>query len=234
MSYEITGFTYDYERHLPGTGVTVKALTTTNQVLKSQFNPVPYNLGFNLSIMSKTIEDGLMIIEQILPFFAPDYTVTILDMPELDLTKDIPIVFNGISPEDNYDGTFQEKRTIIFTLNFTAKAYLYPPVKLQKINIETDINVIAEPGTVPNSNNIKVLVSPSSATLTAGSQRQLLLSLINTTGVTWTLSPNVGTVSASGVYTAPSVIASASQVAVRATSVVDPAQFSESVITLTP
>jgi T4-like virus Myoviridae tail sheath stabiliser len=139
MSYEVNGFTYDSERKLTSTGRTVKAVANADKTLSAQFNPVPYNIGFTFNIMTKTIEDGLMIIEQILPFFTPDYTVTVKDMPELDLTKDIPVILNNVTYEDTWDGTFQQRRTVIWTLQFTAKAYLYPPVKLNKLNLQTDI-----------------------------------------------------------------------------------------------
>ena len=140
LSYEITSFTYDPERKFTSTGRTVKALVDGNKALLAQYNPVPYNLGFQVNIMTKTIEDGLMIVEQILPFFTPDYTITVKDIPELDLLKDLPVVLNSVQNEDTWDGQFQQRRTVIWTLGFTVKAYLYPPVGLTKINLRTKIN----------------------------------------------------------------------------------------------
>lgn len=139
MSYEITGFTYDAERQLPPTGRTVSAIVENNKVLKSQFNPVPYNIAFTVNIMTKTVEDSLMIVEQILPFFTPDYTITVKDIPELDLSKDLVIVLGGMEYEDLYQGSLNDRRTIIWTLNFTVKAYLYPPVNVTKVNLRTNI-----------------------------------------------------------------------------------------------
>ena len=139
MSYEITGFTYDSERKLTSTGRTVKAVTNNTTVLSAQYNPVPYNIGFTFNIMTKTIEDGLMVVEQILPFFTPDYTISVKDMPELDLLKDIPVILNNVSYEDTWDGQFTQRRNVIWTLQFTVKAYLYPPVSLTKLNLQTTI-----------------------------------------------------------------------------------------------
>lgn len=145
MGYEVKGWRYDGNRKLTSTGTTVKTLTSDNRILKAQLNPVPYNFTFQLHIGSKNVEDGLMIVEQILPFFGPEYTVTIYDMPDLNLEKDICIVHSGtIDTEDTYDGQFTDKRMITWTLTFTVKGYLYPPVKPKKINIEADINFSVE------------------------------------------------------------------------------------------
>jgi len=80
-----------------------------------------------------------MIVEQILPFFSPDYTITVRDIPDLELSKDIPIVLNSVNYEDTWDGQLQQRRTVIWTLGFTAKMYLYPPVGLSKMNLKTNI-----------------------------------------------------------------------------------------------
>jgi hypothetical protein len=134
MSYEIRAFSYDDARKLASTGRTTRS--APNQSRLSQLNPVPYNITFELNIMVKSIEDGLMIIEQILPNFTPDYTVTVNDIPDLDLKKDIPIVFQGMQTEDTWDGDFKERRTITYTLNFVAKAYIYPPITSGKIILD--------------------------------------------------------------------------------------------------
>jgi hypothetical protein len=95
--------------------------------------PVPYNLTFELFVMAKNSEDALEIIEQILPYFQPDYTVTINDNNEMDETRDIPIVLDDISYEDSYEGDFVTRRAIMWTLTFTAKFFLYGPVTDEKI-----------------------------------------------------------------------------------------------------
>ena len=93
-----------------------------------QYNPVPYNFDFNLYVYVKNAEDGTKIIEQILPFFTPDWTATVNLIPEMNIAMDIPIILNSISMEDTYDGSFEERRAIIWTLNFTVKSYIFPPV----------------------------------------------------------------------------------------------------------
>ena len=209
MSYEMTGWQYDSSRKLTSTGRTVQALTNNNQVLKAQFNPVPYNFGFDLHIMAKNVEDGLMIVEQILPFFGPEYTISANDMPELELEKDIVIVHNGaVQTEDTWEGSFQDRRTITWSMNFTVKAYLYPPVKLTKVNLETDVyyridggsndpSILPSFGTVPNpitanATNIRnttetridkrvvVISNPMSAVLTGGDGAIFIVTILNT------------------------------------------------------
>ena len=95
--------------------------------------PVPYNLEFALSIMSKNSDDGLQILEQILPYFQPDYTVTINDNVAMDSKRDIPIILNSISYEDSYEGDYASRRSIIYNLAFTLKFYLYGPVTSSSI-----------------------------------------------------------------------------------------------------
>ena len=95
--------------------------------------PVPYNLEFTLYIMAKQSEDALQVVEQILPYFQPDYTITINDMTDMGIKKDVPIVLNSISYEDDYQADFQTRRAIIYTLSFTTKFYLYGPVTSSSI-----------------------------------------------------------------------------------------------------
>ena len=90
--------------------------------------PVPYNIDFELYAMAKNSDDALQIVEQILPYFQPEYTITINDIVAMNSKRDVPIILNGITYEDNYEGDFAERRAIIYTLTFTAKAYLYGPV----------------------------------------------------------------------------------------------------------
>ena len=141
-SYELRGMVYDETRKLTSTGYTAaQKFTGDNTGLQSQYNPVPYNITFEFNIMTKTIEDGLQILEQIIPFFTPDYVVRVADVPSLELQKDISFVLSGITSEDTYDGTFQERRTITFTLMFVAKAYIYPPVEIKKVILTAITNL---------------------------------------------------------------------------------------------
>jgi len=95
--------------------------------------PVPYNLNIQLYVMAKNSDDALQMVEQILPYFQPDYTLTIKDMPEMGVARDIPIVLNSINYEDSYQGNYTERRAIMYTLDFTTKFYLYGPVTSSKV-----------------------------------------------------------------------------------------------------
>ena len=95
--------------------------------------PVPYNVDLQLFVMSKSGDDALQIIEQILPFFQPEYTITVNDNLDMKQKRDVPIVLTGIDYEDNYEGDFTTRRAIIYTLSFTAKFYLYGPVTSQSV-----------------------------------------------------------------------------------------------------
>ena len=90
--------------------------------------PVPYNLAFELAILSKTQDDALQILEQILPFFQPSFNVTINLIPEMDEKKDLPIILNSINYEDDYEDDMMRRRSITYTLDFTLKTYMYGPV----------------------------------------------------------------------------------------------------------
>ena len=103
------------------------------------FTPVPYNINFSLYSFTATAENGLQIVEQILPFFQPEYTVTMNVVPELNLKRDIPIILNNVNYEDTYNGEFTQRRAVIYTLSFTAKTYLYGPMSNQKVIKECTI-----------------------------------------------------------------------------------------------
>jgi len=128
MSFEMQTLSYDASRKLNTLGkVTVK--DTTANKLKYQYNPVPYNFDFTLYVYVKNAEDGTKIIEQILPFFTPEWTSTVSLIPELGINMDIPIILNSVTTEDTYDGDFKTRRALIWTLNFTLKGYIYGPIR---------------------------------------------------------------------------------------------------------
>jgi hypothetical protein len=127
MSFEMKGITYDPSRKGSITQ-TFKAVSSDNK-LQKVFLPVPYNINFELAIMSKTQEDILQVIEQILPFFQPAFNITINLVETIGENRDVPIILNSVNPpDDNYEGTFDETRVIIYTLNFTAKTSLVGPI----------------------------------------------------------------------------------------------------------
>ncbi len=128
ISFEIGALSYDPTRKLNRVQKFKKAKSGSNKQLDSQFMPVPYNITFTLSVMSKNSDDSLQIVEQILPYFQPDYTITLKDNVDMDTSRDVPVILNNISYEDSYEGDFASRRAIIYTLDFTLKFYLYGPV----------------------------------------------------------------------------------------------------------
>lgn len=143
MAFEMTGMSYDNQRKLPtirrhqAKEVTVAGKKDT---LKYIYNPVPYNISFSLYIMVRNAEDGTRIVEQILPYFAPEWTATVNLIDEMDIALDIPTIINNVGITDTYEGSVQESRTIIWTLNFTMKTYLFGPIKRQSIIKIANVN----------------------------------------------------------------------------------------------
>ena len=124
MSFEMTSLTYDGTRKT-GMTQTFKAIDTASSTMRKVFMPVPYNIGFELNVYCKLNDDALQIVEQILPFFQPSLNVTIDLVKSIGEKRDVPIVLNNVSFVDDYEGDFSTRRALIYTLNFTAKTYLF-------------------------------------------------------------------------------------------------------------
>ena len=140
ISFEMSSIQYDSTRKA-GVTQTFKVSDGTN--LKKVFMPVPYNVGFDLNIFSKLNDDALQIIEQILPFFQPSFNLTIDLIDSIGEKRDIPIVLDNIDFQDDYEGSFQTRRALIYTLRFTAKTYLFGPISdttdglIRKVQVDT-------------------------------------------------------------------------------------------------
>lgn len=149
ISFEINGITYDSSRKVSPTQK-IK-IAKDGDENKNVFMPVPYNLSFELAIISKNQEDGLQILEQILPYFQPHYNLPVKLLPDVNETKDVPVVLNSVDYEDDYEGDFSTRRAIIYTLQFTVKTYLYGPVTDSKVikkvitDYYTDTNTTSAP-----------------------------------------------------------------------------------------
>jgi len=130
LGFEIGSLSYDSTRKLNRVQKfkKVKSSSSNANKLDTQFMPVPYNMDITLYAMAKNSDDALQIVEQILPFFQPDYTLTLNDMADMGIKRDVPIILNDVSYEDNYQGDFESRRAIIYTMGFTTKFYLYGPV----------------------------------------------------------------------------------------------------------
>ncbi len=127
MSFEMNNIQYDPTRKT-GVTQTFKAKDTTDEKMKKVYMPVPYNIGFELNIFSKLNDDALQIIEQIMPYFQPSFTLTVDLVDAIGEKRDIPVVLDNISFQDDYEGSFEVRRALIYTLQFTAKTYLFGPV----------------------------------------------------------------------------------------------------------
>ena len=128
MSFEFTGLTYDPTRKSTTTQTFIAKSAVDGTETKKVYLPVPYNMQFELSIMCKLNDDALQIIEQILPFFQPSYSMTIELVDIINEKRDIPVILENITMQDDYEGNFTTRRVLIYTLRFTAKTYLFGPV----------------------------------------------------------------------------------------------------------
>ena len=125
MSFEMNNVAYDPSRKT-GVTQTFKASDGTN--MKKVFKPVPYNIGFELSIFTKLNDDALQIVEQILPYFQPSFNLTVDLVNSIGEKRDIPVILDNVAFQDDYEGDFSTRRALIYTLSFTAKTYLFGPI----------------------------------------------------------------------------------------------------------
>ena len=146
MGFEVTGFTYDPTRRLQHTIRNAKVTADDPNTLNYQWTPVPYNLQVTLSIFVRNADDGAQILEQILPFFGPEWTNTVNLIPSMGIKMDIPTILNDVAVEDSYEGDFVTRRALIYSLSFTIKGYFYGPVRNKGIIKRTRIDMMAANG----------------------------------------------------------------------------------------
>ena len=132
MSFEMTTLNYDGTRRLNAHNRNVK-VTTDEDKLDFNYAPVPYDLQFNLYAYVRNADDGAQILEQIVPYFGPEWTNSLRIIPQTSITQDIPTILNTVSIEDAYEGDFETRRALIYTFDFTVKAYFYGPVRRQGV-----------------------------------------------------------------------------------------------------
>ena len=147
LSFEITNMAYAADRSVNKMQRNV-AISDGSNTLRSQFTPVPYDLTVSLYGMFAGNEDAIQVVEQILPFFRPEWTNSVKLVPEMGQYYDIPTVLNDMSIEDSYEADFQTRRAIIYTWNFTVKGLLFGPVTKKGIIRRTLIDF-----TIPSANN---------------------------------------------------------------------------------
>ena len=174
ISFEMTTMEYDPTRKLNTLNKLTKQSATagTDDEVKYQYQPVPYDMQFEMNILVKNAEDGTRIVEQIVPYFTPAFTVSVNVVPEVDGPRDIPIVLNSISSQDQYEGSFEQRRVLIWTLNFTLKGWLYGPSKKSKLikHAETVFRFPEDVTTGNTDSTANTIVVTSRPGLTANGQ----------------------------------------------------------------
>lgn len=127
LYFEMTGISYDSSRKTSPVQKFKNTIGSDGEELRVQYVPVPYNMEFELGIIAKSQDDGLQILEQILPYFQPNFNITLNMIPDMEEKKDIAIVLNNVNYEDDWEDDYLQRRSILWTLNFTAKSYIYGP-----------------------------------------------------------------------------------------------------------
>ena len=169
MSFEMTDIEYDSSRK-SGITQTFKAIDNRDNNMKKVYMPVPYNIGFDLSVMCKLNDDALQIVEKILPYFQPSFNLTVDLVQSIGEKRDIPIVLNNISFQDDYEGDYATRRALIYTLRFSAKTYLFGPVAetseglIKKVQIDTSMDT----NTVQAKREMRYTVEPDPITANPG------------------------------------------------------------------
>jgi T4-like virus Myoviridae tail sheath stabiliser len=182
ISYEMKDIRYDRDRHLNTTGREI-ALNVNKDLATSMYNPVAFDFDFEVNIIVKNLEDGTKIIEQILPFFTPDWTTSIKLIDNPLIVKDIPIIFNEHNSTDTWQGNFEKRRQLVHTLKFTLKGYLFGPItkskiiKIVKTNLGTTINDV---------NNIDATIKVTPGLTSAGFPTSNAAATIPYSDIDWT------------------------------------------------
>jgi hypothetical protein len=162
MAFEMLSIQYDPSRRVSLVQQN-RAVNNTNTTVNNQYAPSPYNIEVALYAYVKNQDDGLQILEQILPYFNPDFNLSINAIPQLGIKNDLPIVLNDISYQDDYEGDFEQRRAIIWTLNFTLKLNFYGPINRQGIIKSVNVNTFSNPDLSNQISSYNVTVDPSNA-----------------------------------------------------------------------
>lgn len=161
MGFEISGISYDPSRKLTRVQKFKRVKTGSNNSYDYNYTPVPYNITYTLSVFTATAENGLQIVEQILPYFQPDYTVTLNLIPELNIKRDVPIILNSVEYDDSYSGDFTTRRAVIYTLSFTAKTYLFGPASTQGVIRQTQSDLYTDTDTTNKAREERIVITPN-------------------------------------------------------------------------
>ena len=165
MAFDITGYAYDASRKLNKNQKINKVTTNSDTTkLNTQYMPVPYDVKFELSVFTATSDDGLQIIEQILPYFQPDYTVTMIENSTMDTKRDIPFILESVNYDDSYTGALTSLRRITYTLSFTAKIYLYGPITTTAVIKTVSADLYNNPSSSDPSRSERVTITTNPTT----------------------------------------------------------------------
>lgn len=164
LSFEITGITYDSSRKTNRMNYINIGDDGNNH--NKMYAPVPYNIDISLYALTKTQEDGLQIIEQILPYFTPEYTLSLKTIPNSDIVMDVPIILDGLSVQDDYDGDFETRRFVTYTMNFTLKCNFYGPVVDGKMITSSIVDISDIQSELDNFANVNTTGVPATGVIT--------------------------------------------------------------------
>ncbi len=165
MGYILRDLSYDPLRKMNSLSKVISRHPTDSNLNKKIYAPIPYNLSFSLFVASRTVDEGLQIIEQIVPFFTPSFSVTINEISEMGILKDIPISLESLVPDDNYEGGFDDTRILTWDLSFKVEANLYGPVKDQAVikTVIVDSHIDSDTAAETVKERYKAYIDPTTA-----------------------------------------------------------------------
>ena len=161
--FEMTGIDYDPSRKTPATQKYKTVINDNGNEVRTQYVPVPYNISFEVGILCKSQDDGLQILEQILPFFQPSFSMSLKFIPDMDEVRDVAVVLNSVDFDDDWEDDFSTRRSITYTMQFTAKSYIYGPyTKADVIRKSRIIETIGD--TAVNKRHVELSYTPKAKT----------------------------------------------------------------------
>ena len=163
MYFEMTGIDYDPSRKTPATQKYKTVINDEGNEVRTQYVPVPYNISFEVGILCKSQDDGLQILEQILPFFQPSFNMSLKFIPDMDETRDVAVVLNSVDFDDDWEDDFSTRRSITYSMQFTAKSYIYGPyTKADVIRKSKIIETIGDQNV--NKRHVELTYTPKAKT----------------------------------------------------------------------
>ena len=161
--FEMTGIDYDPSRKTPATQKYKTVINDEGNEVRTQYVPVPYNISFEVGILCKSQDDGLQILEQILPFFQPSFSMSLKFIPDMDEVRDVAVVLNNVDFEDDWEDDFSTRRSITYSMQFTCKSYIYGPyTKADVIRKSRIIETIGD--TNVNKRQVELSYTPKAKT----------------------------------------------------------------------